>query len=172
MFTLAYSFDAMLTRGTDYEIPSELNKEIRTQRFTGCSGYLSFERDTNDRNFPAFQLYQTEYKNGSINQILWAKYNPLDIQAVELYRDFFWGDGSSSIPTDTFQEDWDCPFPDDDRQSTPLGETISIAICCFIFGASIVVAIVIWWRFWKVKVLPLEHRVEYSQADLLLTSTI
>ena len=33
-------------------------------------------------------------------------------------------------------------------------------------------AIVIWRRFWNVKILPLKNRVEFSQADLLLTVTI
>ena len=57
MYLLAYAFDGALSRGIDYEVPIKLNDEIRNTRFTGCSGKISFEKDTNDRSFPGFDMF-------------------------------------------------------------------------------------------------------------------
>ena len=42
MCTLAYAFDTALARSIDYEISDDSNNKIRSQRFTGCSGLISF----------------------------------------------------------------------------------------------------------------------------------
>jgi len=50
-YLMAYGLDFAVRRGIEYEIPEKLNSVFRDTRFTGCSGYCSFEASSNNRSF-------------------------------------------------------------------------------------------------------------------------
>ena len=139
MYTLAYAFDSAMPRGFDYELPEQLKNEIRSQRFTGCSGFISFVKNSNDRSLPPFSLYQTEFKNDIIELIPFAAYNPLDEELFRFTGDYFWADGSTSVPSDSFSESWDCPFSPDDVEPSPTGQEITSVICGTILLISLII---------------------------------
>ena len=53
--------------------------------------------------------------------VKFGEYNPLGAQALKYSRDWFWADDSTSIPSDTRSEDWDCPFDDKDIEDSTIG---------------------------------------------------
>ena len=50
-----------VARGLEFEDPETLHSSLRTTRFTGCSGYASFDINTNDRSFAGYDIYQYVY---------------------------------------------------------------------------------------------------------------
>jgi hypothetical protein len=56
MQTIGHAFTKALTSGLSYDNPDTFNKVIRESRFTGCSGFVSFDKRTNDRNIKAFSF--------------------------------------------------------------------------------------------------------------------
>jgi hypothetical protein len=68
MLWLAYTLDLSLQRGFDYEKPEVLNNSLRGAKFTGCSGFLFFDKTSNDRGFNGCDVKQ--YKLDEETQIL------------------------------------------------------------------------------------------------------
>ena len=56
-----------------------------------------------------------------------AVYNPLSIVLFSFENEFVWG-GSTKIPSDTFAEDGDCPFPDGSEEEFQQGQNLTLAI--------------------------------------------
>jgi hypothetical protein len=61
MIWLSNTLDLAVKQGLDYEVPQELNRLLRGATFTGCSGFLTFESDTNDRSFSGLRMYEHIY---------------------------------------------------------------------------------------------------------------
>jgi hypothetical protein len=47
---LALSLDFMVRLGIEYEDFQTAREQIRLQRFTGCTGFMTFSKTTNDRD--------------------------------------------------------------------------------------------------------------------------
>ena len=61
LYHLANALDMAVARGLEFEDPETLHSSLRTTRFTGCSGYASFDINTNDRSFAGYDIYQYVY---------------------------------------------------------------------------------------------------------------
>ena len=71
-------------------------------RYTGCTGHIFFEQDSNDRGPSVFDIYNfiessNEWKLKVIGQ--WA---PGSIQIWNYQDDIIWNDGTTTPPTDEY----------------------------------------------------------------------
>lgn len=85
----ANGIDFSINRGDDYEDPSVLNKNLRKQRFTGCSGTVSIESRSNNRNnmiISLFNFYHNETTN-RFEEVPMATFDSLASIPVTLYQD-------------------------------------------------------------------------------------
>lgn len=78
-FLIAYGLDYSLRRGDKFEDPDIFNHNLRKQRFMGCGGICSFEKDNNNRNSMPLYLYnfQCDSKSETCEEIAVSEYNPL-----------------------------------------------------------------------------------------------
>jgi hypothetical protein len=53
---LGMVLDNSINRGIEFEDAEIFNKEIRKSKWTGCSGKISFETETNNRSFTGMEL--------------------------------------------------------------------------------------------------------------------
>ena len=61
LYHLGYALDLAVSRGYEYEDPKTLNDDLRSIRYSGCTGKVSFDRNTNDRSFSGFNVQQYIY---------------------------------------------------------------------------------------------------------------
>jgi hypothetical protein len=92
-------------------------------------------------------------------------YNPLASTVLQLNK-FVWPNGDTETPTDTFVEDNDCPFSDDDVEGSKFGVIIGMVTCFTLLAVLVIISLFIWRKFWNFNVLPLNYRAPISQSDL------
>ena len=70
-----------MRRGFDYEDPQSLKYNLRMARYTGCTGKVSFEKDSNDRSFNGIfiQQYTLNEETDDFEIVTIGTYNPLSI---------------------------------------------------------------------------------------------
>jgi hypothetical protein len=98
-------------------------------------------------------------------------YNPLAVQLFKLEK-YTWPDGGTTPPSDTRETDNDCPFDDDDVESSEFGIIIAnivIFITLLVFCAT---TYLIGKRYFPLRVTRLTVREPYSQSDIVLMVTI
>jgi hypothetical protein len=88
---------------------------MRDTRFTGCSGYITFEKGTNNRDLGTFDI-QNGRMNGEKHEVKVAGYyNPIAATVWTFFEGgIVWPDGTTNVPSDSRTVEHDCPFPDDD----------------------------------------------------------
>jgi hypothetical protein len=133
MLWLGYALDLSLRRGFDYETPSELNSIIRGVRFTGCTGFATFDKTSNDRSYSGINIIQNRLDEETklVSAKLVLVYNPLSVSRLVLVDDFIWSDGTSTPPSDTRVTSRDCAYPAGEEETSQIGLAI---VCCSLFG--------------------------------------
>lgn len=102
----------MITKGEDYENGPELNKAMRIQRFTGCSGTVSVSSDSNDRSQIILDI-ANGYYNKTLkiwNDVSVGSYNMASTQPFTFTKDIVWPDDGDSPPKDIRTKPDNCPF--------------------------------------------------------------
>ena len=164
----AYALRTMLKTGKDFEDPQLLCSEMKSTRFVGCSGIVTFEAGTNDRSQMNFELnnlkYWSEDDTWSIETVF--IYNP---SSVVLYRKvgvLQWFDDSAVTPSD---ERPDQPCPNDrDLGYFPKGAMLLAGISGFIALMSGIEVWYIWSKWWKIRFTELKSRHEISIEDTIM----
>ena len=58
MYHFAKGLQDTILAGQDFEIPSVLNNYLKAVKFTGCTGKIAFESETNLRRLIGFRIIQ------------------------------------------------------------------------------------------------------------------
>jgi len=164
----AHALHTMLVTGTDFEDPHLLSDAMRTSRFVGCSGLVTFEAGTNDRSQMSFELNNLQYfpANDTWRVQTVVVYNPSSIVLYRKVGEMQWFDGSSATPSDT-QPVPPCPNYRDLSRFQP-GELLFTGIIAFIAVLTGVVIWFIWSRWWQVRFTPLSTSQEISLEDYIM----
>ncbi|CAG9309866.1 unnamed protein product [Blepharisma stoltei] len=132
----------------NYEV---LNKNLRKQKFLGCSGTVSIESGGNQRSFPTLGIYSLRWDERiqSLYEDFAGKYDLSSAQLITLYKSILWYDNTTAIPTDTIVYENGCPFPKSKISNSNSGAKILYGISAAVVAFTIVIALIIWKKFWK-----------------------
>ncbi|CAG9333080.1 unnamed protein product [Blepharisma stoltei] len=166
----AHGLDYTINRGDDIENPLVLNKNLRKQRFVGCSGTISIESDSNNRNSAPINLFNFYYNETSKSYIETSVivYSPESAIPFNVMQQVAWPKQSKTVPTDIRDKNWDCPFEKRLVRNSQAGVGVLFAVCFSIFSISGIITWLI-WKKWKIVDYPkLEKPKKLKFADMMV----
>ena len=107
-YLFGYTIKKMLADGKDFNSGKELNDALRSADITGASGKVKFSEGTNDRSAYGYSVVNIQDKV----PIAVQEYDPLEPSLFKSISGttIIYGDGSSSVPSDSWPTAYDCPF--------------------------------------------------------------
>ena len=171
---VAHALDFLIEHGEDAEDGFKVNSALRTTRFTGCTGVVYIDPDSNDRSQMDFLVQNLQYyaENDTWRLVPALRYSPTSLTMVTRLNDFQWPDGSSITPTDTFVYDIDCPFHSRDLHSSTGGKWVMIGVSYGIVVFTGLVTLWIWKKWWSRSIAPLSGSAELSVSDVIVLGSI
>jgi hypothetical protein len=149
MWHLAYGLDLVNHKGLNIYDHELLNRYMRSVRFTGCGGQISFSRNSNDISFKWLDVSQFRRVNDT---------DTLELDYIgamqsfsakpHRFKPFQWEGGSHVPPKDTRTEDWECQFPDSEITASRRGETVAFSVGAGFLVFSSVLLFGLWKVFW------------------------
>ncbi|CAG9335427.1 unnamed protein product [Blepharisma stoltei] len=167
---LKYAVD----KGDDYEDPAIMNKAMRLAYFTGCSGVVSVDSASNNRNGLAISIFNIQinntgvYKNGMPPFIepQIGLYNPTSSTAMEISGTIIYPGNTTKTPSDTRPKP-DCPFEDSEKRTSHSGQGLLFAICFTLCVVTLAITAFIWNKWWKKSVPALKESREITFGDYM-----
>jgi ABC-type branched-subunit amino acid transport system substrate-binding protein len=169
VWMIGYALDFLLKFGQDYEDPDILIGALRESRFTGCTGLVTIEDSLNDRSPMGYEIINLEYHedNETWSIKTKGKYDPTSAQALELYQDIQWPDGTSDPPTDLRLKDTSCIVPITELEELDYKNYILLTVCLVSMVMTIIITCAIWRRWWIIEIPTLDTHAEMSIYDIL-----
>ncbi|CAG9309874.1 unnamed protein product [Blepharisma stoltei] len=177
-----WAFDAamLLLNGIEFTIKQGenvksyevMNKNLRKQKFVGCSGTVSIESGGNQRSFPTLGIYSLRWDERiqSLYEDFVGQYDINSAQLITLYKSILWYDNTTVVPTDTIVYENGCPFPKSKISNSNSGASILYGISAALIAFTIITAFAVWKRFWKnitIKKLSTATRVHFEDYILM-----
>lgn len=162
----AYTIDFLMNQGRFFENSTEFMSAQRNIRMDGCTGTISFDHSTNDRNLYFFNLYNfyqdnsEEWHGDAIGLI-----SPVSTVYYTVMKEPIFAQGS--IPKDMKEDYLDCSFREDQIRDSNIGESIKIGVS---IGLLIISGIISAFVSKKVKynrILPLGAKCYANFQDYL-----
>ncbi|CAG9319103.1 unnamed protein product [Blepharisma stoltei] len=173
IYLIGHALDNMINRGQDYTNPYKLEKFIRNTRFIGCSGRVVLEKESNDRFMSVIDAQASKFDiNGNVVRYLVAEVKPVSTQILYIYNPVVYPDGTTNKPDDLRNQNYDCPFSDNEVKTFIKGQILVFCICFVIAFISIIIIYFIWKRWWNIPIEELRERQEISYEDFLVGATI
>ncbi len=97
-----------------------------------------------------------------------GQYSPTSAQIFSFTEDILFPDGTADLFPDTLVIESDCPFPEDDSETFENGRILVFSICFFIALVTIIVTVLIWWKFWRRSLTKLTDLQEMSINDIVI----
>ena len=128
VFTLATTFDYLLNQGIDYANHTSFMNGIRNIRLLGCTGTISFDHSSNDRNLLYYNLYNF-YQNTSTGQ--WhgdavGLISPLSVIYYTILKEPVWPSGQ--IPNDMKSKYMNCQFLQEKVINSAMSKRIKLGV--------------------------------------------
>ncbi|CAG9310114.1 unnamed protein product [Blepharisma stoltei] len=146
---LLHGIKYTLNKGENVENATALNLNLRQQKFLGCSGSVSIESWSNNRNSAILGIYNMRW-NASTNIIyesLCGVYNLGSEQLFTFTENLVWYNNKTKIPKDTIEENSDCPFNKNQVQYSRKGAAFFYALCLFIDVITLIMVFYIWSKW-------------------------
>ncbi|CAG9322183.1 unnamed protein product [Blepharisma stoltei] len=174
MMTVLNAIKFSIAKGDNINTPSVINKSMRLQRFTGCSGTVTFANGSNDRSQVVIVIYNTIYNstNGKWIDIRVGTYNIASTHPFTFISSITWPGGTSGPPSDIIVKPDDCPFDWKDVQSSFQGTAIFYTISFTIAAGTALLSIYIFRKWWNVYVGPLLVKKNFKFGDGIVMSII
>jgi len=171
---VAHALDFLIENGEDAEDGLQVNSALRSTRFTGCTGVVYVDPDSNDRSQMDFLVQNLQYfqENDTWKLVPTLRYSPTSVTMVTRLNEFQWPDGSSHTPTDTYEYDIDCPFPSRDLHASASGRGVMLGVCYGIVLFTGLVTLWIWKKWWSKSLAPLIGSCELSVSDVIVLGSI
>lgn len=138
ILTIAHTSDFLLNQGSCFEDPEIFMEGIKSVRFNGTSGAITFDIDSNDRSFFFFNVYNYYEDNGWKNDAV-ATISPLSTVYYSINKQFVWSNGK--FPTDLKAKYKDCEFIEDVVRFSNVSSTVQISVCVLVFIVIAVIAL-------------------------------
>mmetsp|Transcript_7393 Transcript_7393/g.13782 ORF Transcript_7393/g.13782 Transcript_7393/m.13782 type:complete len:799 (-) Transcript_7393:458-2854(-) len=161
------ALDSAIKRGVNWNDWEEMMRILRQLGLQGCSGYIHFSVENNDRTSIDMDFIQPRLQEGMIRSVQVVRTSVVG-QFYNRYDDFQWYDGSSTTPSVYRLTYKDCPFPEefkiDSKDSQYLTAWISFAAASF---ASIVSAVSLAFSVRPLHLKKMESKIALSTQDCL-----
>ncbi|CAG9333081.1 unnamed protein product [Blepharisma stoltei] len=166
----AHGLDYTINKGEDIENSTILNKNLRKQKFEGCSGTISIESSNNNRNSAPINLFNFYYNttDDTYYETSVVVYTPGSSIPFNIIQKVTWPGNSKTIPTDMRHNNFDCPFEKILVRNSSVGIGMFLVACFTIFSISGIITWII-WKKWKIVDFPkLEKPKKIKFADMMV----
>lgn len=169
-----HAIDFLMLQGKVYEDPLELNQGIRVQRFTGCSGLVSIETGSNNRNSYLLGLYNliTDNVTGLYIDQLAATYDKQSIIPFTFLTSIVWPLNNTELPSYSRFAGLTCPFEDRAIQDNSKGQLLFYFIIGIVIAFSIFTTFFIWKKWWNKQITMMEVQVAVKFGDYVVMMVI
>jgi len=166
-YAIGYALQLLLFSGKDFLNATAMSKSLHEVRFTGCSGLIYFNANSNDRQTMRFTL-NTLSSNGTNpieRSIGW--FDPTGTVLLKMDPTFVWGDGSTRVPSAFRLLTLGCPFEDRFAKEFPTGKDLFLGVALACVGLASAVGVALYWRL-KAVLCRLIVRAELEVEDALV----
>ncbi|CAG9319852.1 unnamed protein product [Blepharisma stoltei] len=171
---VAHGLDYTINQGSDIENPWLLNKNLRKQRFISCSGLISIESNSNNRNYASIN-FNNFYYNKTDKTYYEVPVTIVNLGTQVLFeqiQEITWPGNSHTTPNDMRDKNFDCPFEEKITSHSEKGIGVFFGICFAIFSISIYISFLIWKKYKKVYIPKLLKTKKLKFADMMVYSVI
>ena len=168
---IAYALDLVINNGGDYMNSAVLMKSLRGSRFVGCSGTVTFDRETNDRSPMSYNILNAQFAESDslvTNITTVGVYDPTSTVLFRLYSDLIWCDGTTTVPLDMRISTIGCPHEDRFDKKFAKGKYLLWGIFTVIAILVTILTAVIWRFIWNRPLQELQERREIEVNDVLV----
>ncbi|CAG9309850.1 unnamed protein product [Blepharisma stoltei] len=173
------SFDAamLLFNGLKYTIqqgqlvenPRVLIKNLRSQKFTGCSGLVSIDGASNDRSVSVIGIYDMRW-NKAEQMIDENQVGIYDIGGEQLFtfsEKIQWYDNTTNIPSDLIIYPNGCPFDPKYKEFSIKSASILYSVDCLCLFVTVITISYAWKKFKGVEIENLKERKLIDSGDYI-----
>lgn len=166
--------DYLLLSGSLYEDPDKVNQAIRMQRFTGCSGIVSIDSESNDRKGFKFGSYQVTFENktGLFYDKLFCDVNQDSLTPLIIVDNFTWPNGQTDVPSDSRLYGLECPFEDREKMVNKKATAIFYVLSLFFMIYTAMLSLFFWKKWWNSDIKPLVQSSEIKFGDYIVMIVI
>jgi hypothetical protein len=108
----------LLQLGKDFEETEKLRDAMIETRFTGCSGPISFSKDSNNRDMATFDINNYQIVDDKYTSVPVGIYSPLGLTQFSYYGDgILFADGTNVPPKESRATDYYCPFDESEAET-------------------------------------------------------
>ncbi|CAG9309851.1 unnamed protein product [Blepharisma stoltei] len=172
-----FSFDSamLLLNGIKYTIDqggniedfTTLNTNLRLQRFLGCSGTISIDKNSNDRSKSVVGIFNIRW-NKELNVLFDYQIGTYDLSSQQLFTftdNIIWYDNSSNVPSDLIK--YECDLDPKLIKFSISGARVLYAVDSCVLISSLIALSIVRKLWYHVKLEPLiePRRAEFD--DLL-----
>ena len=160
-YAIAHTLHWLLLHGKDFYNSTDMMKRLRQVRFQGCTGLVSFEAGTNDRQSMRYTLSTLKYNESAglyLQQV--GVYDPTGMLLLSLDSHFVWA-------SDTRLSTLGCPFEDRLNKQFPAGRTVVIIVSLALFLFTALVSLLV-WRYFAMPLPSLLERKQITSDDTLI----
>ncbi|CAG9316059.1 unnamed protein product [Blepharisma stoltei] len=168
----AYAIEQVIAQGKDYNNPSILMSAIRNIRFTGATGLVKIEQNTNDRATMDHSIYNCQEISPDSWEIkIVGVYSPTGSQVFTYYESIIWPDGTINTPPDS-PKPRSCPFDNSQVKSSITGHIMVCLIGTIILLVAVLSSLFT-WKYWKSVIYSeIDKRTEMTFYDMMAISRI
>ncbi|CAG9334733.1 unnamed protein product [Blepharisma stoltei] len=173
-YLIGIALEYTINQGYDYNDPYQINSAIRVQKFAGCTGIVSINKNSNDRVMDAFDIMvgKIDKNSGSMISYKMGEFRPFGSTLLAINAPFIYGDGSTVKPDDLRNQNNKCPFPDKLVRTFAKGRILIFSICFMFALVSFIATAFIWKNWWNITIKELKEKQEISLQDIIVETTI
>ncbi|CAG9319078.1 unnamed protein product [Blepharisma stoltei] len=173
-YSISLAIDYLINQGLDYDNPYQASSAIRAQKFVGCTGRVSTDKNSNDRILDVFDVKVNEINatSGNVTSYIVGEFHPYSSPMLNIQQPIIYGDGTTVKQDDLRNQNNKCPFPDKSVRVFTKGRILVFGICFGVALISVIITSYIWKAWWNIPIEPLKERQEISVQDLIVEATI
>ena len=156
-----------IIKGEDYEDPEILMNTMRTQRFVGCSGEVSFRAFQNSRIQAWLYSYQIliDEDSKSFDLLKFGKFDKFSLVVYELINKPQWNTKDGSIPTN-YRTSTKCVYDKNKHQKSKSGLIVLQVVSALFLLLSIITAYLSYRKF-KAPIEFITQKINANYSDRL-----
>ncbi|OMJ72361.1 hypothetical protein SteCoe_29228 [Stentor coeruleus] len=166
VYSSAYTINFLMSQGRFYENHTEFINAQRSIRMVGCTGVISFDHSSNDRNLYYFNVYNFyEDSNGIYRDAAIGLIAPLSTVYYTVLKDPIWPGGVQ--PLDMMKNYENCPFRENQIIESSIGKGIKIGISLGLLVLVFVITLLIFRKISYRNLVMLNHKCYATFEDYL-----
>lgn len=170
VYTYVSVLSGMISRGDDYNNGKILTNNLRSADLTGASGKIKFSEGSNGRSAYGYDIIN--FQNDILVRVL--EYDPFDpnIFISPANATIVWGGGSSNPPSDSWPNEFDCPFAEHMSTISLKGVGIIITIGSFLFLLTLGLSYCSYKKWKEIEIKNIQSTTTRNWKDTLVQAQI